>query len=310
MELRQIEYFLKVAELQHMTKAANELHIAQPALSKTIKTLEEDLGTPLFARVGNRIQLNPAGEIFLEYAQKMHADTENVRKELDDYMKTEKATIRIQKNLSFEMIYLAIIRFNRLYPSVKFVFSSLDEDPDRTDDWDFWLSCTPNPVNSGDTRTILTERIQLGVPFSNPLSGRSSVSLRELKDEPFIFSLPLHSALNEIMFMHCRLSGFTPKRFIETGTKDDVNYVLRNGIGITFAPELSWYYMTKEQGFALVPIEDPVCTRCINLSWKTAGYVSKAAVLFREFVLDFIPHEVEKLRKQYNLPEPLGESAG
>ena len=65
-ELLQLHYFLKVAKLEHMTKAAQELRIAQPALSKTIARLEEDLGVPLFDRKGRNIRLNSFGKVYLK----------------------------------------------------------------------------------------------------------------------------------------------------------------------------------------------------------------------------------------------------
>lgn len=72
MELLQLEYFLTVAKLEHMTKAAQELRIAQPALSKTIARLEQDLGVPLFDRQGRKIRLNPYGQAFMK-KQKPHS---------------------------------------------------------------------------------------------------------------------------------------------------------------------------------------------------------------------------------------------
>ncbi len=299
MELRQIEYFLKVAETEHMTRAAESLHIAQPALSKTIKNLEEDLGLPLFDRVGNRIELNEAGKIFLEYARRIRASAQNARRELNDYRETESATILIHKEISFEIIYLAILEFSRLYPTVRFEMSPVEEmdNPDAKH-WDFRLYSTPEPVDTADSRTVLTERIQLGVPLGHRLAGRRGLSLTEVKNEDFLFTTPLHSTMNDVMMMHCRLLGFTPRQLVTAGTKEDIRYMLKNGLGVSFIPEMSWYYMTREDGFALVPIEDPVCTRCINIGWKNSGYVSKAAVLFRDFILDFLPRRLGEIRRE------------
>src|SRR3954454_11868431 len=69
MELLQLKYFQTVARIEHMTKAAEELHIAQPALSKTIARLESDLGVPLFDRHKRQITLNAFGRIFLEQVE-------------------------------------------------------------------------------------------------------------------------------------------------------------------------------------------------------------------------------------------------
>lgn len=309
MDLHQIEYFIKVAELEHMTKAANELHVAQPALSKTIKMLEEDLGVPLFDRKGNKIQLNAAGKIFLDYAKKMMTDTLNVRRDLQEYSQTEMATITISKNIAFEIIYPAIAEFNKLYPSVHFEFTPYTApEGELPDNHDFTIFSTILPVEEPDCRTVLQEPIQLGVPFSHPLAERESVSLAELKDEDFIFTLPLQSTINDIVFMHCRLSGFEPKRLLTTGTTNDVMYCLRHGLGLAFTPEISWYYMMKENGFALVPIREMRFTRCINIRWKTEGYVSKASLLFREFLLDYLSREIREIRLVHGLssefPDP------
>ncbi len=71
MELLQLKYFQTVARLEHMTKAAEELHIAQPSLSKTIARLEKDLGVPLFDRQGRQITLNSFGKVFLKRVERI-----------------------------------------------------------------------------------------------------------------------------------------------------------------------------------------------------------------------------------------------
>ena len=156
MELHQMRYFMKVAELEHMTQAANELHVAQPALSKTIKMLEEDLGTPLFDRLGNKIRLNQAGQIFLDYAKGMLAAEENVKRELDEYRQTEMATITISQNLSFELIYLAIIEFNKIYPNIHFEFTPFTApDGNLPIKHDFVIFASVQEMEEPDCKTCL-----------------------------------------------------------------------------------------------------------------------------------------------------------
>ena len=307
MELRQIQYFLKVAEHQNVSRAAEELHVAQPALSKTIHGLEEDLGVKLFTRVGNRIQLNEAGRIFMQYARKVTTDFANVRQELEDFKRTDNATVTIQQDISFAVLFQAVIEFNRLYPSVNFKFYNsvyaTDERNEMTAGMtpDFEVYSTAAPDNTANSRTLLNEKIQFGVPFSNPLSRRSSISLEELKNMDFLFSGPLHTSINDIMTMHCQLHGFRPRHFMDVTSRDDVNYLLRNGLGVAFVPEMTWYYMTREGGYKLVTLDNPECRRCINIRWKDSGYISKASVLFRDFVLDYIPKEIENIRREYSL---------
>src|SRR5688572_20754944 len=85
MELLQLKYFLTVAKLEHVTKAAQELHIAQPALSRTIQRLEEeDLGVPLFDRKARQIRLNPFGKAFEAKAKAAIHLLEEGRREVED----------------------------------------------------------------------------------------------------------------------------------------------------------------------------------------------------------------------------------
>lgn len=307
MEFRQIQYFLKAAEYENITRASDELHIAQPALSKSIRLLEEDLNVKLFARDGNRIHLNEAGRIFYEYAQKISKESAEVRQELEGFRQTENATVIIHQDISFAVLFQAVIEFNRIYPSVNFKFynSVYAEDQNGLTVGtvpDFEVYSTAVPENTSNSRTLLNERIQLGVPFNNPLSRREHIQLEEVRDMGFLFSSPIHTSINDIMHMHCQLNGFRPKHFMDVTSRDDVNYLLRNGLGVAFVPELTWYYMTHETGYKLVTIDSPECRRCINIRWKDRGYISKASLLFRDFVLDYVPGEIENICRRYSLP--------
>src|ERR671937_687835 len=73
-QLHQLEYFVAVAQLRHFTRAAESVHIAQPSLSKQIRVLERELGTPLFSRARGNVTLTPAGETLLPFARRILAD--------------------------------------------------------------------------------------------------------------------------------------------------------------------------------------------------------------------------------------------
>jgi LysR family transcriptional regulator, transcription activator of glutamate synthase operon len=81
----QLKYFKKIAEAQSMTRVAEEIHISQSALSKTIRTLETELGVKLFDREGKYIKLNENGKIFLKYVNRNLQSLEDAKKELSDY---------------------------------------------------------------------------------------------------------------------------------------------------------------------------------------------------------------------------------
>ena len=95
MELLQLRYFRTVARMEHMTKAAQELCIAQPALSKTIARLEEDVGIPLFDRHGGRIRLNTFGKAILDKVEKALALLEEGRKEVSELAGLDQGSIHL-----------------------------------------------------------------------------------------------------------------------------------------------------------------------------------------------------------------------
>lgn len=92
MELLQLQYFLTVARLEHVTEAARSLHVTQSSLSKTIQRLEEDLGVPLFDRTGRKLRLNEFGSRFLHRAERALFELEQGKQELSDLSSPEHDT--------------------------------------------------------------------------------------------------------------------------------------------------------------------------------------------------------------------------
>lgn len=86
MELRQLRYFVAVAELEHISEAAENLHVAQSAISRQIANLEEELGTKLFERVGRNVKLTPIGKTFLEHSIAALQAIDFAKKQIDEYL--------------------------------------------------------------------------------------------------------------------------------------------------------------------------------------------------------------------------------
>jgi len=120
MELRQIRYFLKAKELLNFTEAANHLFISQSTLSQQVKQLEDELGIPLFNRIGKRITLTEAGAVFSEYAEKSLLKSQEgflALRDLKD-LKTGELTIGVTYGMRSTLIE-ALIRFSVEYPGVR-----------------------------------------------------------------------------------------------------------------------------------------------------------------------------------------------
>ncbi|MBL0740721.1 LysR substrate-binding domain-containing protein [Chryseolinea lacunae] len=192
MELRQLKYFIKAAELQNFTNAAEALFITQSTLSQQIKQLEDELGLPLFNRIAKRVRLTDAGSTFLPYAIKTVKDAENGRDLLRDQMglKTGSLTIGLTYGLA-ELLAKAIADFSAQYPAIKLTinFGTTQELLQEMElgKLDMMLSFYEQKENYMlITDHLFSSRLSLIVKSSDPIVKRKSVSLKELITLPLI----------------------------------------------------------------------------------------------------------------------------
>src|SRR5215813_15375912 len=110
MDLLQLHYFQTVARLEHVTRAAEELRVAQPALSKTIARLETELGVPLFDRRGRRVALNTCGRAFLRHVERLFMALEDGRQELADLASLTRGTVTVAPDFDTNRYILTDVR--------------------------------------------------------------------------------------------------------------------------------------------------------------------------------------------------------
>jgi LysR family transcriptional regulator, cyn operon transcriptional activator len=151
MELRQLKYFLKAKELLNFTEAANSLHISQSTLSQQIKQLEDELNIPLFNRIGKRIKLTEAGELFAEYAsQSVNRANDGLLllKDLNN-LDTGKMAIGVTYALR-NLLTQALIQFSNQFPkiSVQIVFGTSKELMDKLNQFELDFILTFNETTT------------------------------------------------------------------------------------------------------------------------------------------------------------------
>ncbi len=122
MDLQQLRYFQTVARLQNMRKAADELSIAQPAISKAIARLEKELGVPLFNRVGRQIQLNQFGRVYLQRVQRIFDELESGQREVNDLAGPEQGYVglAVLHTIGAQLLPELISVYRRHHPAVRF----------------------------------------------------------------------------------------------------------------------------------------------------------------------------------------------
>lgn len=285
MDLLQLRYFQKVARLEHMTKAAQELQIAQPALSMTIARLENDLGVPLFDRQGRQIRLNAYGKAFLSKAETALRALEEGRCEIAEMSGLEHGQI--------SLAVTTLTRFSKLlgsflsvHPNVSFRVIQAPTEESKTQllesgEIDFCFSYHPFEQPKVCNLPLFTEDIVLAVPFSHRLASRKSISLHEVAHDSFV-SLKAGYSFRGITDECCRKAGFTPNIVCEGDEPAALEGLVRAGLGIAFLPAAA---KQEDTSFHLLDIEEPVCQWTLYLTWVEQRYLSQAAREFHNFVV-------------------------
>lgn len=300
MEISHLKYFKMAAKYESMTKAAAELNISQPALSKTISRLEEYLGAPLFFRNGKQIRLNNFGRTFLERVNRIIYEVDESVRAIKDMNSLDSGVVAFSMTLP-HILPTFLGEFLKNYPNVKIDQNqaSSAEMKEMLDNakLDLCISTTPIEGSNIMWEPLIEEKIYLSVPYGHRLANRKSVKLSELKNERFI-GLKKGYGFRDITDFHCNKAGFTPQTDIELEESSSIQILVELGFGVAFIPSLS---ILKDSApkTTRVKIEDDQCKRMIGIAWNPIQYQSKAAIAFREFTIHFF----KDLAQDYYLHE-------
>ncbi len=293
MELLQLRYFQTAARLQSMTLAAKEWQIPQPAMSQAIRRLEKELGgVRLFDRVGNRIQLNDSGRLFLRHVEDALASLDSGVQEVTRREEEISGPLRLLVLDSSRFVIECMAAFVSMHPSVRFTICH-DFYSDSASSYDLCVSAGPYLKEMNKSVPLIRERLVLAVADTHPLAGRESVRLEDLKDEKFI-TQSARTSLYAVTVTQCRSAGFDPQIVISC---DDTYYIrkyISEGMGITIAPSISWAGRFRANT-KLIEIDDPILFSTTRLFWNDKNYQSRTATAFRQFL------QTEALKLKDNL---------
>ena len=295
MDLLQLKYFKTVARLENVTKAANELYIAQPALSKSISQLEKELGINLFDRNGKYIKLNEYGKLFLAKVDIALNALEDGKREITDLQGKEFGEIQLIFLAASTIIPDLLSDFCKLHPNIRFQLFQHFPNEVGNSDFDLCISASHFEKQSENSMVLLNEEVYFAFPINHPLSNRKSISLKEVANENFI-SLKEGKPLRKITDDYCKKAGFKPKIIFESDDPATVRELIKAGQGVAFIPQISWG-SSVGSSIVFLHIEEPVCRRTIYIEWNEKRYLSKASALFRNFALNYFKRlqaEVEK----------------
>ena len=294
MELIHLRYFKKAAELESITKAANELRISQPSLTKMIKTLENELQYELFDRKGRNIILNDNGKIFLKHVNLIFDAMHNAVLELNDHNQKKQMTITISVMAAGKLLPDLIQGFKKKHPNINIDIITLDTDSVAESSCDLLLSSSLESEDCPGSTTLFKENLMLAVPKGHALASQPFVQLKTLKNEDFVASKP-NSVYRKILMHYFDQAGFTPKIVLDSDYSSIIKSLVQSGIGIAIMPEYTWEE-AADSHLAFLPIVDPPCFRYLKLYWNPYKYATQAVEKFKSYTIDFF--------KSLDLSEP------
>ena len=243
MELRDLRYFCLTAEMEHVTKAADKLGVAQPFLTKIIRQIEDEIGTPLFDKVGRQIRLNQYGEAFYAQSKKVLSCMDNLFVEMDYLLDKPGRNITLLSNTEAYTPGL-IINFNKndmnYTLSVFYALQNVIIDALKSGEADFALTCPPitEGINSGIKTEIAFYDIGwILLPPNHPLLEKKVIDFTDLDGEKLVTS-PKGSAIRWKVEPLYEKYGMKMNVVCESNNLNLITQAVECGMGYAFMPSL------------------------------------------------------------------------
>lgn len=291
MELNQLRYFQVVAKHQNMTRAAEELHISQSSLSKTISTLEAAVGASLFDRTGNRIVLNEVGRRFLDRVDRSLLELEDAVREASD---SDAGTVTFATSISglctdYMADYIEAhpsIRLRHMLMPAERMAAALEDGV-----IDFALGFDNLTSERISWEPLCRDEVLLLTSDTHPLADEEKVRLLDFRKERFISS-SIGFGVLEAGEQFCREAGFVPDLMFDGNEPELAERLVAEGKGVMFMSERVYRWrMSMEvvdpplRHIRGLHIWEPVCTRTLGLGQLRNHYISPSAKKFLDGLL-------------------------
>lgn len=285
MELRHIRYFLAVADAEHFTRAADDLHVSQPALSQQVRQLEEELGTPLFDRMGRRVRLTRAGETFRAHARRILAEVTEAHSALHELDALERGvlTVAAVQTVNAYMIPPVVSRFRKAYPGITLKVEELSADEIergvREGRLDLGLTFVPAREEGLAAEALFEEELVLVASTRHRLARRRSVEVSALDGEPLVL-LPQKFCTRRVIDAALQTARVQPRVAVEMNSIEGILRTVKTSAGATIVPELA-IGLSAGLGLKVIRLANPTPRRTVGIIFAEGAHRPAAA---REFV--------------------------
>ncbi|MGN7396690.1 LysR family transcriptional regulator [Peribacillus frigoritolerans] len=291
MELRQLEYFKAIYEELHFTKAAEKIGIAQPTLSQQIRILEDEIGTPLFDRIGKKVIVTEAGKILHNHYIQSSDHLKQAQVAIGELQGLQQGTITIGCSGN-HLLTSSIIEFYKQYPGIKISVSELstEETKKRLLENELDLGVVFLPLENKQLESIVLhqEELCLAISIHHELANNAAVELKKLKSIPTAL-LPQYFLVRQLIDQSAREAGFSFKPILEMTTLEPLFEVVILNIAVTILPG-SYLRNKNDDTVRILPITNPTPQKEIGIVYKKDRFMSSATRAF----IDQLTHDFQQ----------------
>jgi LysR family transcriptional regulator, hydrogen peroxide-inducible genes activator len=268
MELHQLRYFCAIAETGSFSRAAQQSHVSQPSLSQQILKLENELGARLFDRLGRTVRLTELGSAFLPRARAVLRDVEAARSDVVERKTAVSGPLRIGVIPTIGPYFLpsVLVSFSRKYSQAR--VSIVEEitplllERLRAGTMDLAIVALPLRVRNHEFESfpLAAEKLYAVLARRHPLAKRRTVSLGELRNDPFLLLRDGH-CFREAAVAACNRARLDPNIVFESGQFSSILSMVGAGLGISIVPAMA---IEKRADCSFIPIQDERAVRTIG----------------------------------------------
>jgi len=279
-DVHALRTFVEVARQQGFTRASETLHVTQPAISKVVKALEEELGTPLFHRERRRVKLTDAGRIVLERAQGVLDSLRVIEEEVVELAALRRGRLRMGMPPIVGVTFFPplLAEFHQAHPGI--LLELREEGSHHIEalvmdrELDVGAVVLPTDEKAFGTLPFVRDELRAVLHPSHPLARRPALALRELADTPFVLYRP-EFALHGHILQACRRAGFKPTVVSESSHWDFIVAMVAANIGVALLPSTICRRLAPRQ-VRSVPMTAPVIPWNVALIWRRDRHLPPA----------------------------------
>ncbi|MCZ8519593.1 MULTISPECIES: LysR family transcriptional regulator [Paenibacillus] len=300
MELRQLEYFAAICKEMHFSRAAEKLCTTQSNLSQQIKFLENELGLPLFDRIGKRIALTEAGNILLEQSRLIFERVDYIQGAIADLKKMEGGRLDIgilpgDGDLLFEAL---LVDFHRTYPKLSLHVTECTDVYEQVAAGTRDLGVTTVPVHPDERIAVIPlfhEEFALAIRSDHPLAKSKAIPFEQLGQLRMVMFGPEHQ-ITKVIHSCCQAQGLSIDNPIVTSTLSTLLSLVEQGVGACILPRLLLDHLNREQ-ISTVKLLNPTPSQDICILYRTDRFMGQAAKLFIDVLQTYIQSVMDRAQR-------------